>query len=135
MSEAATIGGLVIGTAGITLTHAMEHPVSGLKNVTHGKGLAALAPTVVDATWQGDRFKFGRLARLMGGYTAEDCAGKIRGFERKIGLDVTLSELGISESDIPWLTQNAMKVSPANIANTRTEISAEDISELYRKAL
>ena len=135
MSEAATIGGLVIGTAGITLTHAMEHPVSGLKNVTHGKGLAALAPTVVDATWQGDRFKFGRLARLMGGYTAEDCSGKIRGFERKIGLDVTLSELGISESDIPWLTQNAMKVSPANITNTRTEISAEDISELYRKAL
>ena len=135
MSEAATIGGLVIGTAGITLTHAMEHPVSGLKNVTHGKGLAALAPTVVDATWQGDRFKFGRLARLMGGYTAEDCAGKIRGFERKIGLDVTLGDLGISESDIPWLTQNAMKVSPANIANTRTEIGAEDIAELYRKAL
>ena len=113
----------------------MEHPVSGLKNVTHGKGLAALAPTVVDATWQGDRFKFGRLARLMGGYTAEDCAGKIRGFERKIGLDVTLGDLGISESDIPWLTQNAMKVSPANIANTRTEIGAEDIAELYRKAL
>ena len=78
---------------------------------------------------------FGRLARLMGGYTAEDCAGKIRGFERKIGLDVTLGDLGISESDIPWLTQNAMKVSPANIANTRTEIGAEDIAELYRKAL
>ncbi|MFR0556006.1 bifunctional amino acid transporter/iron-containing alcohol dehydrogenase [Pseudoscardovia radai] len=135
MSQAATIGGLVIGTAGITLTHAMEHPVSGLKNVTHGRGLAAIAPTVVEATWQGDRFKFGRLARLMGGYTAEDCAEKIRGFERKIGLEVTLSELGISESDIPWLTENAMKVSQANIDNTRTEIGAEDISELYRKAL
>lgn len=135
MSQAATIGGLVIGTAGITLTHAMEHPVSGLKNVTHGRGLAAIAPTVVEATWQGDRFKFGRLARLMGGYTAEDCAEKIRGFERKIGLDVTLGELGISESDIPWLTENAMKVSQANIDNTRTEIGAEDISELYRKAL
>jgi len=135
MSQAATIGGLVIGTAGITLTHAMEHPVSGLKNVTHGRGLAAIAPTVVEATWQGDRFKFGRLARLMGGYTAEDCAEKIRGFERKIGLEVTLGELGISESDIPWLTENAMKVSQANIDNTRTEIGAEDISELYRKAL
>lgn len=135
MSQAATIGGLVIGTAGITLTHAMEHPVSGLKNVTHGRGLAAIAPTVVEATWQGDRFKFGRLARLMGGYTAEDCAEKIRGFGRKIGLEVTLGELGISESDIPWLTENAMKVSQANIDNTRTEIGAEDISELYRKAL
>ncbi|MDD6373837.1 MAG: bifunctional amino acid transporter/iron-containing alcohol dehydrogenase [Bifidobacteriaceae bacterium] len=135
MAEAATIGGLVIGTAGITLTHAMEHPVSGLKNVTHGRGLAAIAPTVVNATWQGDRFKFGKLARLMGGFTAEDCAEKIRGFERSIGLDVTLGDLGISESDIPWLTENAMKVSQANIDNTRTEIGAEDISELYRKAL
>ncbi|MDD6461335.1 MAG: bifunctional amino acid transporter/iron-containing alcohol dehydrogenase [Bifidobacteriaceae bacterium] len=135
MSVAATIGGMVIGTAGITLTHAMEHPVSGLKNVTHGKGLAALAPTVVDATWQGNRFKFGRLARMMGGYTAEDCAEKIRGFERSIGLDLTLTDLGVSEEDIPWLTDNCLKVSPANVENTPGTIGHDDIAELYRAAL
>ena len=43
---------MVINTAGITLAHAMEHPVSGLRNVTHGKGLAAIEPTAIEATYQ-----------------------------------------------------------------------------------
>ena len=112
-----------------------RHGASGLRLEERDawQGAGGARPTVVDATWQGDRFKFGRLARLMGGYTAEDCAGKIRGFERKIGLDVTLGDLG-SANRHPWLTQNAMKVSPANIANTRPK-SARSIAELYRKAL
>jgi hypothetical protein len=38
MSIASTIGGMVINTAGVTLAHGMEHPVSGLKNVVHGTG-------------------------------------------------------------------------------------------------
>ena len=39
---ASTIGGMVINTAGVTLAHGMEHPVSGLKDIVHGQGLAAL---------------------------------------------------------------------------------------------
>ena len=39
---ASTIGGIVINTAGVTLAHGMEHPASGLKNIVHGQGLAAL---------------------------------------------------------------------------------------------
>ena len=39
---ASTIGGMVINTAGVTLAHGMEHPASGLKNIVHGQGLAAL---------------------------------------------------------------------------------------------
>lgn len=41
---ASTIGGMTIGTAGTALPHGMEHPVSGLRDVMHGKGLAALTP-------------------------------------------------------------------------------------------
>ncbi|ERM52031.1 iron-containing alcohol dehydrogenase, partial [Clostridioides difficile] len=43
---ASTIGGMTIGTAGTALPHGMEHPVSGLRDVMHGKGLAALTPTI-----------------------------------------------------------------------------------------
>ena len=135
MSIASTIGGMVINTAGVTLAHGMEHPVSGLKNVVHGQGLAALAPTVVEATWSGNRYKFGRLARMMGGYTAEDCAEKIRSFLRDLDLDITLSDLGVQESDVAWLAENCMKVSAGNLTNTPVELNQKDIEALYRKAL
>ena len=135
MSIASTIGGMVINTAGVTLAHGMEHPVSGLKNVVHGQGLAALAPAVVEATWSGNRYKWGRLARMMGGYTAEDCAEKVRTFLRDIDLEISLSDLGVEEKDIPWLAENCMKVSAGNLANTAVHMEQSDIEALYRKAM
>ena len=135
MSIASTIGGMVINTAGVTLAHAMEHPVSGLKNVVHGKGLAAITPVAVEATWMGNRYKFGKLARMMGGYTAEDCADKIRSFLADINLECGLADLGVEEKDIPWLAKNVFKVSPANIKNTPVKLTEEDIAALYRKAM
>jgi alcohol dehydrogenase class IV/amino acid transporter len=135
MSIASTIGGMVINTAGVTLAHAMEHPVSGLKNVVHGRGLAAITPVAVEATWMGNRYKFGKLARMMGGYTAEDCADKIRSFLADINLECGLADLGVEEKDIPWLAKNVFKVSPANIKNTPVKLTEEDIAALYRKAM
>jgi len=135
MSIASTIGGMVINTAGVTLAHGMEHPVSGLKNVVHGQGLAALAPAVVEATWRGNRYKWGRLARMMGGFTAEDCAEKVRSFLRDIDLEISLSDLGVEEKDIPWLAENCMKVSAGNLANTAVHMEQSDIEALYRKAM
>lgn len=41
-------GGIVINTAGVTLAHGMEHPASGLKNIVHGQGLAALTPVIIE---------------------------------------------------------------------------------------
>ncbi|MCC6095731.1 MAG: iron-containing alcohol dehydrogenase, partial [Eubacterium sp.] len=135
ISVASTIGGMVINTAGVTLAHAMEHPVSGLKNVVHGQGLAALAPAVLAATCKGNRMKFGRIARMLGGFTAEDCASKIRTLLQQLDLDIRLSDLGVEEKDIPWLAENCFKVSSANIANTPVSLTQEDVAELYRKAL
>ena len=41
-----TMGGMSIGVAGVTLPHGMEHPASGLRDIVHGRGLAALAPVI-----------------------------------------------------------------------------------------
>ena len=64
---ASTIGGMVVNTAGVTLAHGMEHPASGLKNIVHGQGLAALTPVVIDASYKGDEEKFGDIAEIFGG--------------------------------------------------------------------
>lgn len=59
---ASTIGGMVINTAGVTLAHGMEHPASGLKDIVHGKGLAALTPAVIEASYIGNHFKFAEIS-------------------------------------------------------------------------
>ena len=135
---AGTIGGMVINTAGITLGHAMEHPVSGLKDVTHGRGLAAIEPTAIEATYRYNRFKFGRVARMLGGFTAEDCAPRMRTLLKDLDLDVSLGDLGIEKKDIPWLVSNARKVSPGNLVNTpgsESVTTEESLESLYGSML
>ena len=132
---ASTIGGMVINTAGVTLAHGMEHPASGLKNIVHGSGLAALTPVIVEKSYKGDRAKFSRIARILGGLTAEDCADKIRTLLKKIELDVTLSDLGIRKEDIPWMAENCMKVSAAGVANNPVIFTEEQIVGIYEEAL
>lgn len=132
---ASTIGGMVINTAGVTLAHGMEHPASGLKDIVHGKGLVALTPTIIEASYQGAPEKFAKLAKLFGGEKAEDLAGKVRELLADIELTCTLSDLGIEEKDIPWMAENCMKVSAPSIANNPVVFSQEEIAEIYKKAL
>lgn len=132
---ASTIGGMVINTAGVTLAHGMEHPVSGLKNVVHGKGLAALTPVITEASYMGNISKYTQIAKAMGGNEAADCSKLIRDLLKDIGLEYTLSDLGIQERDIPWLTENCIKVSAAGIANNPIVFSSKEIAELYKKSL
>ena len=132
---ASTIGGMVINTTGGTLAHGMEHPASGLKDVVHGKGLAALTPTIIEDSYQGAPEKFAKLAKLFGGEKAEDLAGKVRELLEDIELTCTLSDLGIEEKDIPWMEENCMKVSAHSIANNPVVFSQEEIAEIYKKAL
>ena len=132
---ASTIGGMVINTAGVTLAHGMEHPASGLKDIVHGHGLAALTPVVIEASHKGNHFKFAKIARLFGGITAEDCAPKIRELLRELELTCTLGELGLEKKDIPWMAENCMKVSAAGVANNPVVFTQEEIAALYDAAM
>lgn len=132
---ASTIGGMVINTAGVTLAHGMEHPASGLKDIVHGHGLAALTPTVIEKSYIGNYSKFSQIAEAFGGASAEDCASKVRELLESLNLKITLSDLGITEEDIPWMAENCMKVSAASVANNPVVFTQEEIEGIYRKAL
>lgn len=135
ITMASTIGGMVINTAGVTIAHGMEHPASGLKDIVHGQGLAALTPIVIEASYKGNEEKFAKIAKIFGGESAADCADKIRGLLKSIDLECKLSDLGIDAEDISWMAENCMKVSAASIANNPVVFTQEEIAGLYRKAL
>lgn len=135
VSLAATLGGMVIGAAGVSAAHGMEHPASGLKNIVHGRGLAALTPPIVERLASAAPEKFARVSVLLGGSGADDCADSIRRFLKAIDLSVKLSDLGITAEDVPWMTENCMKISIGNLKNAPVTFSREEVEQIYREAL
>ena len=135
LALASTFGGMVIHSAGVTLPHAMEHPVSGLKNVTHGKGLAALTPVITEASCTFAPEKYETISKLLRGNSAIDCADALRRLLERIGLSATLSGEGITEEDIPWLSENCFKVSAASIKNHPAVFDSDMIRKLYKRAI
>lgn len=132
---ASTLGGMVINTAGVTALHGMEHPVSGLRNAVHGRGLAALAPYVYEASIKGSPDKFAAMSRLLGGKDESDFVSQIRKLIAELHLTETLGDMGIREADVPWLTENCMKISAASIANHPVNLNREEISCIYTKSI
>lgn len=135
VSLASTLGGMVIGAAGVTAPHGMEHPASGLYDIVHGKGLAALTPIIVESSWKSNIEKYSDISKLLGGTGAEDCADSIRSFLEEINLKVTLGELGIDEKDVDWMAENCMKVSKPSMVNHPREFTLEEIKDIYYKSL
>lgn len=132
---ASTIGGMVINTAGVTLGHGMEHPASGLKDITHGVGLAVIEPVVVEYTWSANSEKFNSLARIFNYGDGSELGEALRLIVHDLDLTTNLTELGFTKKDIPWLVDNVYVVATGNIANTVAKISREDIEVLYKKML
>ncbi|PQL24307.1 iron-containing alcohol dehydrogenase [Veillonella sp. T34266-5] len=132
---ASTIGGMVINTAGVTLGHGMEHPASGLKDITHGVGLAVIEPVVVEYTWSANPEKFNALARIFNHGDCSELGEALRLVVHELDLTTNLTELGFTKKDIPWLVDNVYVVAAGNIANTVAEVSRNDIEVLYKKML
>ena len=132
---ASTIGGMVINTAGVTLGHGMEHPASGLKDITHGVGLAVIEPVVVEYTWSANPEKFNSLARIFNHGDGSKLGEALRLIVHDLDLTTNLTELGFTKKDIPWLVDNVYVVATGNIANTVAEVSRNDIEVLYKKML
>ena len=130
---ASTIGGMVINTAGVTLAHGMEHPASGLKDITHGVGLAVIEPVVVEYTWSANSDKFGALARIFNHGDGSELGEALHSIVHDLDLTTNLTELGFTKKDIPWLVDNVYVVATGNIANTVAEVSRKDIEVLYKK--
>jgi alcohol dehydrogenase class IV len=135
LSWASTLGGMSIGIAGVTAPHGLEHPASGLRNITHGKGLAALTPPIIDRSLAAAPAKYAEISRRLGGRDGRDCAALIRELLASLNLTAGLASQGVEEGDIDWMAENTLKVSAAGIANHPVKFSLDEIKGIFREAL
>jgi alcohol dehydrogenase class IV len=136
LAWASTLGGLSIGPGCLGAPHGMEHPLSGRRQeVPHAVGLAAISAAIYARTLPAAEERFGVLARLMGGSSAADFTPLFGKLVADLGLTTRLADLGFTEADVPWLADNAVKVSAAGIGNHQVVFTRDQIAEIYRACL
>lgn len=141
MAVAQYVAGMAFSNVGLGLVHGMAHPMGSLFDVPHGVANALLLPTIMEFNMPACLGKYPEIARAMGvdteGMTpaeaSQGAVDAVRALSVKVGIPQHLSELGITEKDIPALADQAL-ADVCTPGNPR-EVTLNDIKSLYAKVL
>lgn len=141
MAVAQYVAGMAFSNVGLGVDHGMAHPLSALHEVPHGVACAMLLPTVMRWNACAAADKYVDIAKALEvyreGMTREEAAdaacAEIEALSRRVGIPAHLSELGITEADIPALADQAI-ADVCTPGNPRP-VTREDIVALYRQIL
>ena len=116
LTYAAMIAGTSFDNGLLHFTHALEHPLSGMKpELSHGLGLSILLPSVVKAIYPASSVILADvLGEIVPGLSgdpgeAEKAAEGIRAWLKSVGITEAMGDVGFTKSDIPKLVQLAFE--------------------------
>lgn len=144
LAYAALIAGVSFDNGLLHYTHALEHPLSGVKpDLSHGLGLAMIVPAVVETVYPAVSSVMAHILEpLVPGLagTPDEARKAALGLEKwlaSVGVPEKLTDGGFSEADIDRLVELAettpslgLMLSVAPVPATRERIEA-----IYRKSL
>lgn len=141
MAVAQYIAGMAFSNVGLGLVHGMAHPLGSLFDVPHGVANALLLPTVMEFNMEKCLDKYPEIARAMGvdisGMSREEASlaacEAVKALALKVGIPQHMTDLGITEADIPRLAEQAI-ADVCTPGNPR-DVNLEQIEALYRKVL
>lgn len=141
MALAQYIAAQAFSNVGLGLVHGMAHPMGSLHDIPHGVANALLLPTIMEFNMPTRIEKYGVIAQHMGvdtnGMTPEEAAqaavDAVRALSVRVGIPQHLSEIGITEADIPALAAQAI-TDVCTPGNPR-DVTEAEIIELYKKVL
>lgn len=141
---ASMIAGVAFDNGLLHLTHAMEHPLSGMKpDLAHGSGLAILLPAVVKHIYPAKGAILADiLAPLVPGLTGapEEAQTAYIGMKKWLkahGMKESLREEGFVDSDVARLTDLAFETPSLGLLLSMAPIEAnrETVAAIYTDAL
>ncbi len=131
--------GLAFSNASLGLVHSMAHSLGGYLDVPHGECNAQLLEQVVAFNYSAVPERYTALEAVMDGHASDRTGGlegmrsRLRELTDRLDIDLGLSELGVKEENIPYLTENAFN-DACHITNPRP-VRREDIARLFHGAL
>jgi alcohol dehydrogenase class IV len=143
VAMANTLGGMIIDSTGVALLHALEHPLSGLLDVVHGQGLAAMLINFMEFSYRDAAERFCKIAAVMGadtrGCSAEEGAlmsiTAVRKLLESLNLTPRLADLGMTAEHVDWLAQNSFKIMKGNLENNPRVPNLQEIKDFYLQCL
>ena len=126
-------------------SHGIEHELSALYDCAHGAGLAAVFPAWMEYNMKQDVMRFAQLANRVWGcsmnfsqpeITAKAGIEALKTFFKKLGLPLTMEELGGKEEDIPYMAHTACygNGKEGTVGNF-VVLKEEDVANIYRLML
>lgn len=141
MALAQYVAGMAFSNVGLGVVHGMAHPMGSLFDIPHGVANALLLPTVMEFNAPVALDKYVEIAKAMDAYkpgmTKQEAAAAackaVRDLAIEVGIPQHLSDLGIKESDIDALADQAI-TDVCTPGNPR-KVTRDDIVALYKKVL
>jgi len=142
MAWANTLGGLTITMSSTVAIHAMGHAVSGIKDVSHGRGLCTVARAYLDFTYDANVQRYATIARILGapGYlsdeeAAEKCGTLFSEYIKRFNMPTCLSDVGLRVADIEKIAKDTMYAMEFPLSVSLKKLSYDDIIYLLRKSI
>ncbi|MCK2148145.1 iron-containing alcohol dehydrogenase [Marinobacter alexandrii] len=137
----AMLAGQAFANSPVAAVHALAYPIGGIFHVPHGLSNALVLPHVMRfnasacaeayATLAPDAFP--DLASVPETQRVDEFINRLEALSADIGLEQTLREVGIGESDLPVMAADAMKQTRLLVNNPR-EVSEADALAIYQAA-
>lgn len=137
---ASLIAGICFDNGLLHITHALEHPLSGVKkDITHGLGLGILLPGVIKQIYPEVPEILAEILSpisndLKGeGSEAEKAAGIIAEWLKSVGITEKLSDLGFKDEDIDKLVNLAFETPSLGLLLSMAPVEAtkERVRQIY----
>ena len=135
------LGGFCLGPVNTAGVHALSYPLGSMFHLAHGLSNALLLPYVMEYNIPAATKKYADVAIALGCEKQVDdkataCAGvkKIKELIKACGIPATLNEVNVSESAIPQMAADAMKIQRL-LKNNPREITETDAIDIYTTAL
>ena len=139
MALAQYIAGMGFSNVGLGIVHSMAHPLGAVYDTPHGVANAIILPTVMayNAEATGDKYKF--IAKAMGVQNVESMTQEeyrkaaieaVKQLSADINIPETLSEIGVKEADLEFLSKSAF--ADVCTGGNPKETSVSEIFELYK---
>lgn len=133
--------GLAFSNASLGLVHAMAHSLGGLLDLPHGECNALLLDQVVEFNFEAEPKKYKEIARALeleldGMDNKEIKTTLINGImdlKDEADVNYSLSDVGVTNSDIPELARKAMN--DACIVTNPRRPTQNDVEEIFKNAL
>ncbi|APT75410.1 alcohol dehydrogenase [Marinitoga sp. 1137] len=141
---ASTIAGISFDNGLLHFTHALEHPLSGIRpDLPHGLGLAMLLPAVVKAIYSAQAEVLAEIySPIVPGLKgvpgeAEEAAKGIEKWLFNIGVTQKLTDEGFKESDIDKLVELAFNTPSLDLLLSLAPVKAtkEIVKQIYMDSL